>query len=239
MQVIKGFRTEKLVRGLFLIIQGRRNEMEGLEQKIIAIIRGIGTEDIEKTIQALYKGGIRAMEITLNHNGEDRIQESLDMIQMTRQKFHGEISLGAGTVLSAREVELAVNAGAEYIISPNVDKNVIKRTKEMGKISMPGAFTPTEVMKAYQLGADIVKVFPAGNMGTDYVRALRGPLGFIPLAAVGGVNLDNAKILLEAGYQMLGIGGNLVSRRLIKEQRFDELAGLARQFALAVGGKER
>ncbi len=209
--------------------------MKVLDEKIIAIIRGVEKEHIIRTVCAIYDGGIRAVEIALNHDDTKSTDESIKMIQMVHQEFGEKIHLGAGTVLTEEEAELVSDAGAEYIISPNVDEKVIKKTKSLGKISIPGALTPTEVAKAYHLGADLIKVFPAGNLGTDYVKALKGPFGFIPLAAVGGVNLENAKEFLSAGYKMIGVGGNLVNRKFIMAGEYDKIAELARAYILRVG----
>lgn len=208
--------------------------MEILSEKIIAIVRGIEKDNIIKTVQALFDGGISSIEIALNHKDIKGVEESIEMVSMVHAEFGKMIHLGAGTVLTKEEVELVSSAGAEYIISPNINEEVIRLTKYLGKISIPGALTPTEVMQAYSYGADIVKVFPAGALGMNYAKALMGPLGFIPLAAVGGVDLKNAKELLSAGYEMLGIGDNLVNKQLVKNGEFGKITELAQAFVLTL-----
>ena len=129
-----------------------------------------------------------------------------------------------------KEVEDAARAGAEYMISPNMNVDVIKKTKELGKGSMPGALTTTEVVTAYEAGADVVKIFPAGNFGESYIKALQGPCDFIPYAAVGGVNADNMKSLMEAGYNMVAVGGNLVNKDLVIKEDYQKITELAKQY---------
>ena len=156
-----------------------------LDYKIIAIARGIDEAHIIPTIQALIDGGIKAVELPLSHSSKESYKETLNIIKKAHDTFGDKIYLGAGTVLSTKEVEDAARAGAEYMISPNMNVDVIKKTKELGKGSMPGALTTTEVVTAYEAGADVVKIFPAGNFGESYIKALQGPCDFIPYAAVG------------------------------------------------------
>ena len=125
---------------------------------------------------------------------------------------------------------MAIKAGAEYIISPNVDEGVIGKTKELGKISIPGAFTATEIETAYKLGGDIIKVFPAGLLGAEYIRALKAPLSYIPLTAVGGINHENCGSFIAAGAVGIGVGGRLVSREAVAEKRYDEITLLAKKY---------
>ena len=136
--------------------------------------------------------------------------------------------------MTAEQVRLAVKAGAQYIISPNVDEEVIKETKNLNKISIPGAFTPTETAYAYKLGADIVKLFPAGELGAGYIKAVKAPLKHIPVVAVGGVNPENCADFIKAGAIGVGCGGNLVSAKLVEEGRFDEITAVAKQYMEAL-----
>ena len=192
--------------------------------KIVAIIRGIDKGHILKTVEALFKGGIKALEITLNRD------DAMESIEIVKKEFEEEILLGAGTVLKAEQVKEAYERGACFIVLPNTDEAVIRQTKDLGMISIPGAFSPSEIVIADQLGADFVKVFPAGSLGPDYIKALRGPLDRIPLLAVGGVNLDNMTEFLKAGADGLGIGGNLVSKSLIYAKKYDEVERIARNY---------
>ena len=193
-----------------------------LDYKIIAIARGIDEAHIIPTIQALIDGGIKAVELPLSHSSKESYKETLNIIKKAHDTFGDKIYLGAGTVLSTKEVE--------YMISPNMNVDVIKKTKELGKGSMPGALTTTEVVTAYEAGADVVKIFPAGNFGESYIKALQGPCDFIPYAAVGGVNADNMKSLMEAGYNMVAVGGNLVNKDLVIKEDYQKITELAKQY---------
>jgi 2-dehydro-3-deoxyphosphogluconate aldolase / (4S)-4-hydroxy-2-oxoglutarate aldolase len=185
------------------------------ENKIITIIRGIGSDRIVDTVGALLEGGIKLFEVTFNHEDETKSLDTLKCLELIKRTYKDQVCLGAGTVITPEQVVSAVAAGAEYIISPNTDISVIKKTKELGKISIPGALTPSEMVTAYNAGADIVKLFPAGIFGTDYIKALLAPLGHIPVVAVGGVSVDNIGQFIKAGVKGVGIGGNLVDRKAI------------------------
>ena len=208
--------------------------MNILDHRLIAIVRGIGEQEISQVVQALVDGGISLIEIPLGHGSVDEREKTLHIIRKINREFGGKISLGAGTVLNVEDADLSVKAGAQYIISPNVNIEVIRRTKELGKISMPGALTPTEIVHAYENGADIIKIFPAGNMGEPYMKALRGPLGFIPFAAVGGVDLENAARLLKSGYKMVAVGSNLIDKHAIRKGNFERIKKLAQEYVKTV-----
>ncbi|MEI8199617.1 MAG: bifunctional 4-hydroxy-2-oxoglutarate aldolase/2-dehydro-3-deoxy-phosphogluconate aldolase [Eubacteriales bacterium] len=201
-----------------------------LSDKIIAIVRGVRTEHIADTMESLLAGGIRNVEITFDYSCDEGYNTTLQNLQIVSAKFGSRINLGAGTVLDVKSVEDAVRAGAEYIISPNTDESVILRTKKLGKISMPGAFSPTEIVAARNMGADIVKVFPAGDLGAGYIKSVFAPLSHIPMAAVGGVTVDNMCEFLAAGVKCVGIGGNLVSAKLTGSGKFEEITRRAREF---------
>lgn len=206
------------------------------EDKVIAIVRGVPFDCMEQTIRALLKGGVCLAEITYNHSSEEGRKETLECLELVRQKLGERVLLGAGTVLTERDVEDAKEAGADYVISPNVNEKVIRRTRELNMVSMPGAFTPTEVVTAYEAGADIVKLFPAALMGLSYINALRGPLGHIPVSAVGGVTPETVPEFLAAGVSCFGIGGNLVDLEKIRAGAFEEIEERARQFHRAATG---
>jgi 2-dehydro-3-deoxyphosphogluconate aldolase / (4S)-4-hydroxy-2-oxoglutarate aldolase len=175
-----------------------------LEYKIIAILRGCTPDRISDIAVALAEGGVRLMEITLNSPG------ALESIRQLSGVMGDRMLVGAGTVLTAAEAEAAVDAGARFIISPTLDVGTIQRTRQLGAISIPGAFTPTEILTAYRNGADIIKVFPAGSSGASYFKELRGPLPYIPLMPTGGVNLDNIRDFKAAGAVAFGISSALV-----------------------------
>ena len=174
-----------------------------LEHKIVAILRGCNPANIVEISQALYGGGIRLLEITLNSPG------ALDAIQQVAARFGDRMVIGAGTVLTVEEVKAAVRAGARFILSPSLDVELIRCTRDLGVVSVPGAYTATEILTAYRAGANIVKVFPA-SVGPAYFRDIRGPLPQIPLMPTGGVNLDNIREFRKAGAVAFGVGSALV-----------------------------
>lgn len=200
-------------------------------EKLVAIIRGISYESGEPTAQALLNGGISLLEVTLNTDG------ALKMISNWKEKFGERACIGAGTVLDLNMAKDAVSAGAEYLVSPNLDERVIDYGISKGVDVWPGAMTPTEVVRAYQAGATAVKLFPAGTLGIQYFKDIRGPLNHIPMMVTGGVNLDNMKDFLSAGAIAVGLGGNLVHKQLIHEKKFDEITNLARQFTEKIKGE--
>lgn len=204
------------------------------EGKIIAIVRGVSSDKIVALAQALYSGGIHFVEVTFDQSSEDASKDTLKAIAAIKKKLAGKVYPGAGTVMTVEQVKLAAKAGAEYMISPNVNEEVIRATKELGKISIPGAFTPTEVVSAYSYGADIIKLFPAGILGVNYIKAIRAPLKHIPMTAVGGVNSQNCVDFIKAGCIGVGCGGNLVSRKLVNEGKFEEITAIAKEYMEAL-----
>lgn len=199
------------------------------EEKLIAIVRGVEPEKCLKVADALYEGGFRLVEITFDPKNPESWVETGAAIAAVKKKYAGRMHVGAGTVVSTQLVDIAADAGAEYIISPDVNIAVIKRTVEKGLISMPGALTPSEIMTAYNSGADFVKVFPAGNLGLGYLKAIMAPIGHVPMLAVGGVNEDNLRDYLEAGCCGAGIGGNLVNKKWVAEGEYDKITELAKR----------
>ena len=205
------------------------------KEKIIAIVRGISSGKIVDLAQALSKGGIKCIEVTFDQSSPEGIEETLRSIKALTD-IDGDLCIGAGTVMNSEQVRMAKEVGARYINSPNTDEKVIKETKKLDMVSIPGAFTPTEVAFAYECGADIVKVFPGGLLGAAYIKALKGPLSHIPLTAVGNINEKNCADYIKAGCVGVGVGGSLVSKTLINEGRFDEIALTAAEYVKAVQG---
>lgn len=206
--------------------------------KIIAIIRGVDSGNIEAVIQALLDGGVNMAEITFDHTNETKRKETLKSLQKVRKRFGDKICLGAGTVLTVEDVEDAHLAGADYVISPNTDEVVIRKTRELKMVSMPGAFSSSEIVAAYQAGADIVKLFPAALMGVNYIKALRGPLPHIPMSAVGGITPESIEVFAKAGISCFGIGSNLVSAKKVEMGNFESIVNSAREFYKAVEAME-
>jgi 2-dehydro-3-deoxyphosphogluconate aldolase/(4S)-4-hydroxy-2-oxoglutarate aldolase len=177
-----------------------------VDARIVAIFRGDYRNEWLAYAQALLDGGVTAMEITLNS------ADALNGIALLAEQLGDQIILGAGTVLTADEVHQAVDAGATFIVAPDTDEAVIVAAKERGAAVIPGAYTPSEIKRAFQLGADMVKVFPAQTPA--YIKAVRAPLNHIPLMATGGVNIENAAAFIEAGARSLGLGSALLAPSL-------------------------
>ena len=196
---------------------------------IITIIRGLSPDCAEKTVEAIHAGGLHLAEITFDQTAPPKV--TADIIRTLSRQFEGKVLIGAGTVMTLEQLHAAYNAGAAYIISPNADSSVIRETKRLGLLSMPGAYTATEVARCYAEGADIVKVFPSDSAGPGYIKALRGPLHHIPLAAVGGVNLDNIRDFFDAGACCVGIVSNIVSKQAVQAGDFDRIRLLAAAYA--------
>lgn len=207
-----------------------------LAGKIVAIVRGIPSTQIVGLAAALEKGGVTCVEVTFDQSSEEKARDTLASIRAIKEALGDRMCVGAGTVMSPEQVRQAVEAGAEYMISPNVDEEVIRETKRLDKVSIPGAMTPTEAAFAYKCGADIVKMFPAGILGAGYIKAVKAPLKHIPLTAVGNVNVDNCAEFIKAGAVGVGVGGSLVSAKLVAEGRFDEITATARAYVDALNG---
>lgn len=206
------------------------------ETKLIAIVRGLETEVLTKLAQALFDGGIRMMEITFAQNDPETWKETAEGIKQLNTAFAGKMLLGAGTVMSTEQLHMAFEAGASYIISPNVNAQIIAETRKLNLVSLPGAMTPSEIAAAFQAGADMVKVFPMDILGAGYIKSIKGPLPHIPLLAVGGVNEQNAGEFIRAGALGVGVGGSLVNKQWIKGGEFQKITALAKQYMQAVQG---
>ncbi|MDO4487824.1 MAG: bifunctional 4-hydroxy-2-oxoglutarate aldolase/2-dehydro-3-deoxy-phosphogluconate aldolase [Eubacteriales bacterium] len=189
------------------------------DNKIIAIVRGVYGDDALRLSEALIKGGVNLIEVTFDQTG--RLQDTAETIRSISEHFGGDFLPGAGTVMTTEQVLMAKEAGARYIISPNVKEAVIRETKKQGLISLPGAYTPSEAVDAVDFGADIVKIFPATVLGPAYFKAILAPLKHISMMAVGGIDENNAGDYIKAGAIGVGVGGTLANKKLIAEGRFD------------------
>jgi 2-dehydro-3-deoxyphosphogluconate aldolase/(4S)-4-hydroxy-2-oxoglutarate aldolase len=198
--------------------------------KLVAILRGTGREAALKTVAALARGGVCLVELPLDQADAGRSREVLAAISALRKEYGDSLAVGAGTVLSVEQAEMAVEAGAQYIVSPDSNPDVIRRTKALGALSIPGAMTPTEIVAAHRAGADFVKLFPAGVLGLEYFRALRAPLPHIPLIAVGAVDAANALDYIGAGAVAVGSGGKLVDRKAVADGDWPKIEAAAREF---------
>ena len=201
-----------------------------LKNKIIVILRGLTSEQLLQTVEAMEAGGIRMIEVTFDQSGKISDEQTASNIKMLAETFEGRIHVGAGTVMTERQVELAYEAGAEYIISPDTCEAVIRRTREMGLVSLPGSFTPTEAANAHRFGADFVKLFPNSEVGISYLKALMAPLSHIRFLAVGGVNEKNMKEYLDAGACGIGVATGIVNKKHIADGNYLAVTELAKMY---------
>lgn len=198
--------------------------------KVIVIIRRLYGDNLLKLAEALMEGGVKLIEVTFDQSDPDAASKTGEAIGMIGRRFEGGILAGAGTVLTPAQVDAAAESGAKYIISPNTDMNVIRRTKELGLVSIPGAMSPSEIMSAHNAGADFVKIFPANDLGLRYIKNIRAPISHVKLLATVGVNEENFADYLSAGYSGAGISGRLTDKALIEAGDFAELTRRARVF---------
>jgi len=190
-----------------------------LEHKIVAILRGMPSSEMIPIANALYKGGIRIMEVTLNS------ENALSAIEQLSNAFENDMLIGAGTVLDSNDAKNAIDAGAKFIISPSLDATVIQATKDAGMVSIPGAFTPTEIVAAYNFGADIIKVFPCLNAA--YIKNVLAPLNHMKLMPTGGIHAGNIQEYAATGAVAFGIGSALVHNDAVNEQYLEQLTAKA------------
>ena len=197
------------------------------EEKVVAIFRFIEDQHADKALEALLAGGITMMEITMNTDG------AAGMISRWREKYGEQAAIGAGTVLDLDMAKEAIDAGAQFIISPNLDEAVVDYGLKKGVSVWPGVMTPTEIVRAWKSGAEAVKIFPMGTLGWKYLAEIRAPLDKIPMMATGGVDLDNIADYFKAGACAVGMGSKLVNLEWVRSGRFDLLTEKARQFSEA------
>ena len=209
----------------------RSRVIEAIErEKIIVIVRGVAADKLIPLAEAMYEGGIRLLEVTYSADGSVSDEETAKNIEMLSKHFEGRMYIGAGTVITEKQVELTKKAGGKFIISPDTYENVIRKTRELDMVSMPGALTPTEIQKAHRCGADFVKLFPITNLGTEYVKAVKAPLSHIKFLAVGGINENNMADYLKAGVCGFGIGSNIVNKKFIDSGDYASITQLAKKY---------
>lgn len=200
------------------------------KQKIIAIIRGVNEQKAVAAAKALYEGGITLVEVTFNQKSPETFIDTANTIKLIKEQMGDKMLVGAGTVTSVELVKIAADAGASYIISPDTDVSVITKTRELGLVSIPGAYTSTEAKIAHNAGADFVKLFPCVGDAPAYIKAICGPMNHIRFLAVGGVNENNAAEFLKAGAVGVGVGGNLVNKEWIKSGDFNKIRDVAKKY---------
>lgn len=196
---------------------------------IVPVVRAASAEHAIQAVEALYNGGVRAAEITMTVPG------AIKALEKTADRFGDKLVLGAGTVLDPETARSCMLAGAEFFVSPSLRVSVIEMAKRYSKVIFPGALTPTEVLAAWEAGADAVKIFPCGNVGgAKYIKALKGPFPQIEMVPTGGVNLETVADFLKAGCCAVGVGGELVDGKSMAAGRFDVIEERARQFLAAI-----
>jgi 2-dehydro-3-deoxyphosphogluconate aldolase/(4S)-4-hydroxy-2-oxoglutarate aldolase len=206
----------------------RSNLQRVLDRVIVAVIRAESGDLLSDVAESLLAGGVEVMEVTFT------VARATKVLERVADKIGDRILLGAGTVLDAETCRAALLAGAEFIVSPSLHLDVIQTCKRYGKLVMPGAMTPTEIVTAWQAGADIVKVFPSEITGPKYLKALHGPLPQVRLMPTGGVNLQTAAEFLRCGACALGIGSALVDPRLVAAGELGKIEDLARHYVQIV-----
>ena len=198
------------------------------KEKIIAIVRAVSGDDILDVAEALADGGIKLMEITCN------TPDTAKLIRKVSEKMQGRMHIGAGTVLSRELAEEVCAAGAKFILAPDVNPEVIEYCVQFDISVIPGAFTPTEILYAMRLGARMVKLFPAGVLGTGYIKQLQGPIDNLDIVAVGGVDEDNAGSFIKSGCSAVGIGSSLIRKEWIKKRDYQSLSSAAKRLRAKV-----
>lgn len=200
-----------------------------MQEGVIPVVRVTSAQEAMDVSDAIKEGGISLIEITMS------VQGAIDVIKELTQKYKDEIIMGAGTILDPETARAALLAGAQFIVTPTLNLDVIQMAHRYSAVVVPGAMTPTEILTAWDAGADMVKVFPAAQVGgPEYLKALKGPLPQILLVPTGGVNLQNAGAFIKAGASAIGVGGELVDKKAVKEKKFNLITENARAFLKAV-----
>ena len=204
------------------------------QRKVVAIVRGLAPEYIVRLGHAFEEGGIGLMEVTYNQRAPETWADTARAIEAVEKEFGDRLLVGAGTVITLEQVRMTYDAGGHYLVTPSTQPDIIRAGKALGLGLYPGAFTPTEILEAYNAGADAVKVFPAGSLGPGYIKAVKAPLSHVPLMAVGGINDKNAGEFIRAGCVGVGVGGNLVNKEWIENGEWDRITDLAKAYMKAV-----
>ncbi|WP_306550575.1 bifunctional 4-hydroxy-2-oxoglutarate aldolase/2-dehydro-3-deoxy-phosphogluconate aldolase [Daejeonella sp.] len=191
---------------------------------IVGIIRNLSFDTIEKILPIYLSAGLTTIEITMN------TQAAEEIIRFAADKYKGQLNVGAGTVCNTDELDLAIRAGSQFIVTPILDPDVVRACVSKNIPVFPGAYTPTEIYQAWKLGASMVKVYPATSLGPEYIKDVKAPLNKIKLMPTGGISLGNIEAFMKAGADGLGIGGQLFDKQLIKNQDWDGLLDHFKQY---------
>lgn len=197
------------------------------ETGIVAVIRVNDRSELMDTALSLAEGGVKGLEITMTSPG------ALEAIKEATPKLGDRAVIGVGSVLDPETARLAILAGAGFVVSPVLNPEVIRVCQRYSIPCIPGAFTPTEILAAWEAGADVVKIFPATKLGPSFIKDIRGPLPQVKMTPTGGVNLDNAGEFIKAGAVFVGVGSALIDKRLVAEKKWEDLSGLAARFIAA------
>lgn len=201
------------------------------EHKIIVIVRGVPRKDLLPMAEAMYEGGIRLIECTYDAKGLIPDEEIAGNIALLREAFAGRLTVGAGTVMTEKQAELTARAGGKFVISPDTNVDIIRKTKELGLVSIPGAMTPTEIAAAHRAGADFVKLFPIDLCGgVKYLKTISAPLSHVRILAVNGITAENMGDFLAAGAKGVGVGSGIVNKEKIAAGDFAAITALARRY---------
>lgn len=200
---------------------------EFFERKVIVVCRGIAEEEMVKVATALYDGGIRFMEVPFNQADPASFAATARKIKAVKEALGSKMHVGAGTVITMEQFEIAKEAGAEIIVSPTMDEEIIAATKAAGLISMPGCATPSEMTKAYKLGADLIKLFPSSMINLKVIKEIRVPLNHLPLVCFGGVSADNIREVLATGVVGAGVASAVLDKQALAEKDYAKITALA------------
>lgn len=196
-----------------------------IKEKVCSIIRGVEEASIDELAKSLIQGGISVIEVTFNTTG------AAEMIQYLSKNYPEDFTIGAGTVLDTETAGKAIDAGAQFILSPILNVDVIKFCLKYNAVPVPGILTPTEALTAWENGARIVKVFPAGVLGANYIKQMKGPLPQLRTMAVGAINHENVQGMFQAGADCVGVGSEIVNKELVKNKNFKEITERAKKFS--------
>ncbi len=205
-----------------------------LEIGIVPIVRADSAEQAIEAAKSIHRGGIRALEVTMTVPG------ALQVLEKVAAEFGDQIVLGAGTVLDPETARACMLAGAEFVVTPALNLATIEISKRYSKVVIPGALTPTEVLTAWEAGADLVKIFPVANVGgPSYIKALKAPLPQVLMVPTGGVTLDNTAAFLKAGASAVAVGSDICNRKVMAAGKYNQIEQAARQFLAAVSQARR
>jgi len=199
-----------------------------VESGVIAVIRRLPEDKVEKVAESLVEGGVTALEVTVDSQG------AFQVIEKISKQLKGRAIVGAGTVIDSESARLAIVHGADFVFSPSLHQDVIKTALRYGKIAVPGVMTPTEMITALEWGADLVKIFPAAGLGVRYIKDVKAPFPQVPVIPTGGVDLNNVADFIKAGVAAVGIGGNLMDKAAIEQNDFAKITQIAAKYVEAI-----